>query len=113
LEAGATEIDAIVCENTERIGLWSPEGKNALPGYFERGFSVVMKELARNDLQVVGIGNQYAKAVEPYDKTKVRVFEPSVELAGSSLTFEPDDIAANMELGYEDGLRLAAGAQVK
>jgi NTE family protein len=112
-EAGATEIDAIVCEDTEKIGLWSADGKSALPGYFERGFSVVMKELARNDLQVVGVGNPYAKAVRPYDNCKVRVIEPSVELAGSSLTFDPKDIATNMELGYEDGLHLAVAAALK
>jgi predicted acylesterase/phospholipase RssA len=112
-EVGATEIDAIVCEDTKRIGLWSGDGKNALPAYFERGFSIVMKELAHNDLQVVGIGNTYAKAIAPYDKCRVRVVEPSVELAGSSLTFDPDDIATNMELGYEDGLRLAVSAALK
>jgi hypothetical protein len=43
----------------------------------------------------------------------VRVIEPSVELSGSSLTFEPDDIAANIELGYEDGLRLAVAEALK
>jgi len=112
-EVGATEIDAVVCEDTKRIGLWSGDGKNALPAYFERGFSIVMKELARNDLQKVGIGNSYTKVVHPYDQCRVRVVEPSVELAGSSLTFDPDDIATNMELGYEDGLRLAVAAAFK
>jgi predicted acylesterase/phospholipase RssA len=110
---GAREIDAIVCENTKHIGLWSTDKQNALPGYFERGFSVVMKELAKNDLECVGVGNCYAKAVKPYDKCSVRVMEPSVELSGSSLTFDPDDIAANMELGYEDGLRLAVTERLK
>lgn len=112
LESGATEADVIVAENTERVGTWSGDGKNALPAYFERGFAIVMKELAHNDLQVVGLSNEYVKRVPPYDKCKVRVVEPSVELSGGSLTFEPEDIATNMELGYEDGLRLAAPAML-
>ena len=102
LDAGCLEVDAIICEDVDQLPPWSAQGKNALPGYLERFISIILKELAHTDLEVVGVRNDYAKLIEKYAGAKLSVQEPSCELAGSSLTFDAEDIAVNMVFGYED-----------
>ncbi len=99
---GADEIDVIICSDPWASDDWETKRKVAVPDQVIRTLSLMSDQIARSDIEEVGLKNDLADINPKYKKVKVRVVIPSKPLGVDSLTFEPEDTKRLIEQGYND-----------
>lgn len=107
IRLGADEIDVVICSNPDVGGKWSPEGERAIPGILLRCLGLLADEVARTDLQAVGLKNDLAKLCDRYKSIRFRVIQPSGSMP-DSLDFSAGPRRTMIDMGYEDARTLSA-----
>lgn len=102
IRMGATEIDVIMCSNPDVDNDWDSKGKCAVPDQVVRVLDLMSDQIMRADLQIVGLKNEEADLPDRYRHVKIRVVQPKHELVANSLEFNPSEIRAMIEQGYQD-----------
>jgi NTE family protein len=105
IEAGATEIDVVMCSDPFAKSPYDASGKPAVPALAHRALDIVTDQVMRADLQICGLKNRLAAHGNEFRNVEVRLFAPKGELASDPLDFDPAAIARMMKTGYEDGQR--------
>jgi NTE family protein len=109
IQAGADEIDVIMCSNPYAASPFDAKGKAALPSLGLRAIDIMSDEIARADLKICGLKNALAELDAKYKKVKLRILKPSELLTDNSLDFDPATIRRMMAIGYKEACAAGAG----
>lgn len=102
IRMGADEIDVVMCGDPFAQDNWGASKKVAVPDQIVRTLGLMSDQVARFDIEEVGLKNDLADINTRYRKVKVRVVIPSRPLGVDSLTFDPADTRRLIQQGYED-----------
>lgn len=102
IRAGATEIDVILCDNSDTIQRFQSKEKSSIPSLLVRSIEILVNQVQRADLKICGLKNDIAEANGKYKTVKVRVFAPSDNLVEDSLDFDPGAIRRMIDVGQQD-----------
>lgn len=102
IRMGADEIDVIVCSDPFARDDWGDSKRVAVPDQIIRTLTLMSDQIARFDIEEIGLKNELADISDRFRRVKVRVVVPSKPLAVDSLTFNPEDTRRLIRQGYED-----------
>jgi NTE family protein len=93
IEAGATEVDVIMCDNPDVVPHFDSRGKSTLR-IATRTLELMVNQIQLADLRVCGFKNKLADLAHTYRKVRVNLVKPKTELVEDSLLFDPNIIRA-------------------
>lgn len=105
VQAGATEVDIILCADPQLASPFRSEGKAVVPDLAFRAVDLMANEIMRGDLTICELKNE----IEAYRKIALRVLKPKISLltiTGGGLDFNPKAMRELIELGYLDACAL-------
>lgn len=102
IRMGADEIDVIICSDPWQEDLWHSDKKAAVPDQVVRSLTLMSDQIAKFDIEQIGLKNDLADINEKFRRVKVRVVIPSRPLGVDSLSFDPNDIRKMIQQGYDD-----------
>ena len=104
IQAGATEIDLILCQSP-KLSKWNPNPDRVWNTGL-RVFEIMFREIVENDLERCEDINALVEARHPRGVGKrtidLRVIRPTEPLPGDAAQFEPDQSADLIALGRRD-----------
>lgn len=106
IRMGADEVDVILCSDPWAQDPWTATRKVAVPDIVIRTLELMNDQIAKNDLEEVGLKNDLASINPKYRKVTVRVVMPSTPLPTDALTFDPATIREMMKQGYDDATKV-------
>lgn len=102
IRMGADEIDVIICSDPYASDHWTATRKVAVPDQVIRSLTLMSDQIARFDLEQIGMKNDLVDINPKYRYVKVRVVVPSKPLGVDSLTFNLEDTKRLIQQGYDD-----------
>lgn len=105
IEAGATDVDVIMCSDPFAPSKQPVAGMHALQ-ILLRTIDIMNDEVSRADLQTCGLKNDIAQRGGKYKYVNVRTLFPSTPITVDSLDFDHVQIENMMNLGYLDAIKV-------
>ncbi len=103
IDAGADEIDVLMCWDPFARVPFDPRHKAALPGLAVRALDVLADQIMRADIQICGLKNHLAKLdATAHRHVRVRLFSPRTPIDQDPLDFDPAAIRRMIKQGYEE-----------
>jgi NTE family protein len=101
IKRGATDIDILMCSNPFRNNEVTGE-MDAIPDVLFRMLDLMVDQIMRADIKIVGLKNDLAEIEDKYKNIKMRILMPQPGLCSNSLEFIPQEIAQMIEKGYQE-----------
>jgi len=110
IQAGATEIDVVLCSPAgDKSKAFT--GKTTALAVAARAIDLMCDQIEENDLVVCDLVNQLVAAGKAPDKKfiSIRIVRPDSVLADNALDFTPSLLQKMQKVGYEDAKRILGG----